>query len=301
MITVRYHIASLCAVILTLGIGIWVGLAIASPFEKQQTELMKSSVAKLDLLLQERQQDVQFLDQNRQALTVLVPHFTHGLLSGKTVVIIRTGDYPDAAQSVTDALSQTGCTLSASIAISGDFDDVTQKERTDILGPLATLSPWSDDLSDNDGLFHTLVQALKDGTANHQSFQDAIDRMSSAGLITYSGDFSQPANLVVVVGGASSNPNDPDTGDEQAREKELLDELLEEDEFKPSQVIGCEPRDVGTSSIPTYQDEGISSVDCVDEPLGGLDLVFALHGESAAYGVKSGSSLLVPASLEPEN
>ena len=301
MITLRYHIASLCAMILILGIGIWIGLSIGPPeVEKQQTDLLKASSKKLDDVLQERQLDAQMLSQNRQALAGLVPHFTHGMLFGKRVCVIRTGDYPDAAQAAIDALAPTGATVASSVTVSGQLDMTTDKQRSEMLGPLESAVP-SAAAPDNSTLIHIIVQALKLGTANHQDLQDAVDRMSSAGVISYSGDFQQPVDLVIVVGGASSDPGEMATSDEQARERMVLTELVATNEFATTAVVGCEPREVDTSSVPVFQEAGIGSVDCIDEPLGTLDIVYALHGETAAYGIKPGSSLLAPASLESEN
>jgi hypothetical protein len=302
MITVRYHIASLCAMILTLGIGIWIGLAIGSPdLQRRQTALLKDANYKLDQVLQEREEASQQLDQNRQALSELVPHFTHNLLNGKRVAIIRTGDYPDAAQSATDALAQTGATVVSSISISDEFDEATDKERSSVIGSL-NLPPTDSATTDqNNALYQIITEGLKIGTAKRQDIQDAIDRISSAGLISYSGDFQNPVDLVIVVGGSSSDPGEIDTSDEQDRERAVLDQLIMPTEFTVAQVVGCEPRQVGTSSVPVYQEEGIASVDCIDEPLGVLDMVFALHGESATYGIKPGARLLAPASLESDN
>jgi hypothetical protein len=299
MITLRYHIASLSAVLLTLGLGIWIGLAIGSPdLVRRQTALIKESNDKLDIVLSEREQDAQMLEQNRKALSGLVPHFTHGLLYGKRVAIIRTGDYPDAAQAAADALAQTGATVTTSMTISDQFDEVTVKQQKDILGPLTNPAASTDQPGDGTYLFQVLVLALKNGTANNQVVQDAVDRMSNAGLISVSGDFQQPVDLIIVVGGSASPPGELQASDDQARERTILEQMVAPSGFSTMSVVGCEPFDVGTSSIPLFQEAGIGSVDCVDEPLGILDLVYALHGETAAYGIKSSATLVAPASLE---
>jgi hypothetical protein len=297
MITVRYHIASLCAMILMLGIGISIGLILGQNIEQHQAELTKQYYQKLRDLKQAEQDESQLLNQNRQALTAVEPHLTSEMLAGKRIAIIRTGDYPEAAQDATDALALTGAIVTSSITISNEMDDVTDKQRANILGPLETLPPWSNDPGDNSGLYHTIVQALKIGTTNHQNIQDAVDRMSSSGYISYSGDFGQPVDLVIVVGGSSVQSSDPDYADEQTREKAVLDQLISEDGYSADRVVGCEPRLAVSSSIPLFQQEAIGSVDCIDEPIGALDIVYALHGESGVYGVKPGAHLLFPSSI----
>jgi hypothetical protein len=299
MITLRYHIASLVAVLLTLGLGIWIGTAIGSPgLTFAQKQLINESNVKFDQELAKREEEEKRLDQNRQALAGLVPHFTHGLLYGKRIAIVRTGDYPNAVQNASDALTESGAAVTASISVSDQFDDLTDKERRQILGLLSNSAGPPSAPGDASVLFAILVEALKDGTADHPAVQTAVDAMSDDGLITYSGDFQQPVDLIIVVGGYSAEPGELEATDDQAREEALLNLLVSPANFSPLAVVGCESSDVNTSSIPQYKDAEIGSVDCIDEPLGGLDLVYALHGEGATYGVKSGATLLAPASLE---
>jgi hypothetical protein len=301
MITLRYHTMSLIAMLLTLGLGIWIGTAIGSPgLAKEQSALLAESGSKLDAEIAEREEDARLLDENRKALAGLVPHFTRSLLYGKRVAIIRTGDYPDAAQAASDALAQSGATVESSITINTGLDELTDKERREILGSLA-LQTSDSAPGDPTALISLLVTALKNGTAQHPDIEDSIARMSESGLISYSGDFPMPVDLVVVVGGSSSPPGEIEATDDQAREKNVLNCLVSSDGFAPDEVVGCEPVDVVTSSIPLYQDISIASVDCIDEPVGSLDLVYALHGESASYGIKSGATLIAPASLETDS
>jgi hypothetical protein len=67
-------------------------------------------------------------------------------------------------------------------------------------------------------------------------------------------------------------------------------------------VVGCEPLEVAASSIPNYQKEQIATVDCIDQPLGQLDLPFALRGgvDKADYGLKNTAGRELPASMEEQ-
>jgi hypothetical protein len=297
MITVRYHIASLCAMILMLGIGISIGLILGQNIEKHQADLTKEYYHRLHDLRQEEQDDTALLSQNRQVVSALVPHFSRSLLSGKRVAIIRTGDYSDAAQNAADALSLTGAVLTSSITITSQLDDTTERQRAGILGNLTDAPSASTDSGDNSNLYHTLVEALKTGTSKHQDVQSAVDRMSSFGYISYSGNLQQPVDLIIVVGGSSLQSTDTEYTNEQAREKMTIDQLTSNGEFTDEQVVGCEPYAAVTSSIPLFQQEGISAVDCIDDPIGALDIVYALRGETGTYGLKQGNRLLLPAPL----
>jgi hypothetical protein len=65
-------------------------------------------------------------------------------------------------------------------------------------------------------------------------------------------------------------------------------------------VVGCEPFTAAASSIPLYQNYGIATIDCIERPLGRLDLPFALRGGADAvdYGLKPTASRRIPVSLE---
>ena len=60
-------------------------------------------------------------------------------------------------------------------------------------------------------------------------------------------------------------------------------------------VVGCEPFDAVQSSLSNFTGAGIGSVDCVDLPIGELDLPFALRdNDHIAYGLKSTSTRELP-------
>ena len=63
-------------------------------------------------------------------------------------------------------------------------------------------------------------------------------------------------------------------------------------------MVGSEPLDAVTSFVSTYQKYGIPTVDCMDKPLGRLDLPYALRGEAADYGFKATANRRIPISLE---
>jgi hypothetical protein len=67
-------------------------------------------------------------------------------------------------------------------------------------------------------------------------------------------------------------------------------------------VVGCEPYDAEQSSMPTYATARIPSVDCIDLPIGELDLTYALLVHDAtAYGVKTTATRLVPEAIDEQS
>ena len=49
--------------------------------------------------------------------------------------------------------------------------------------------------------------------------------------------------------------------------------------------------------MPSFQNAGIATVDCIDLPLGQLALPFALRGEKGDYGLKATAKQPLPDSL----
>lgn len=267
MLDIRTHLFYLCAIFLMMGFGILIGEAVYPNQAKAQTNTLK-------ILRQEANQALAAQGQltaTEQAIDALRPGLVHGRLMGKRVTVVLTGDYPDAAQSASDALSAAGATVSARVTLTGGWasvDPVTQ----------------ASDL-------HSLALLLTQGTATAASNRQTRDTLEAGDLILVQGDLSKSSSLFVFVGGRS----DPNADGAATLDTTLASDLSA---VNPNVVIvGCEPLDAAVSVMQAYQDAGLPTVDCVDQPLGQLDLPFALSGEPDSYGLKPTAARQVPASL----
>lgn len=297
MLDIRYHIASLTGVFLALGFGILIGSSYAGPAAlRQMRAQIEQQNQRLDNAVQLNEQDHALLKQNEDAIAALVPHLVQNQLAGKRVAIIQTGDYPDGAQDASQAITQAGGIVSSTVTLTGRLDMLSPDDRKALAAQIG-----SGDGSDS-ALLRPLALALIEGAENHAGVSAQMAALADAGVLEISGDLSAPVSKVVLVGGTATAP-DPDSDSDQppSHEEELID-LLRSTPLKEGQklpvIVGCETRDATLSSIPVYLRAGIASVDCIDEPLGALDLPFALNGEGAAFGVKPTSDRLIPQSLE---
>jgi hypothetical protein len=101
----RYHIASLSAVFLALGIGLLAGMVlIGTPF-----------VGKLDRRIEQQETMIKDLDRrargqegNEEALKVLIPRLTAGALIGREVLVVQAGDDPVAADAAAVTIEKAG-------------------------------------------------------------------------------------------------------------------------------------------------------------------------------------------------
>ncbi|HEX5322436.1 MAG TPA: copper transporter [Capsulimonadaceae bacterium] len=290
MLDIRYHIASLTAVFLALGFGILIGSSYAGPaaIRSMSVQIQRQN-ERLDNAVQLNEQDHALLKQNEDAIAALVPKIVQNQLAGKHIALVQAGDYPDAVKYASDAISQAGGTVVSTTELTGRFDMLSDTDRQRLAKALNSGS------ADDNALLRPLALSVCLGTSAHPDLESELESLEQSGAIARNGDYSGPANMVVVVGGSAAS-DAADSG--QTHEEQLIALLKEAGSGKAVALVGCEPRDAVQSSVPIYLRAGISSVDCIDQPLGALDLPFALIGESSAYGVKPTADRLIPPSLE---
>lgn len=285
MLDARYHLFYSIAIFLMLGFGILIGASYYGPVQmSQQEKAVKKLGDETNLVVQQRNQIQGRLSDDEQALASLRPALVRGKLAGKRVVLVQTGDYSDATQAANQALEDAGATVTATLVLTSRWGGLTARQRAAL--PANALDPAAQDKA----LLASLASALASGTAAVPASADAAvpSALQSAGLLTVSGDLSQPCTLFVLVGGSSADTPDP------ALDAALLAGFQA---LAPVTVVGCEPFSAASSSVPAYQSAGIATVDCVDLPLGQIALPFALRGETGDYGLKPTAKLRLPDSL----
>jgi hypothetical protein len=282
---------------LMLGCGISIGLAInASPLlSKQQTSTVRALSAKLDGMLQESDRDHALLKQQEDAMSQIVPALVAGKLSGRRVAIIRTGDYDSAVTEASDAVTAAGAQVVSTITLTGRLQLLDTSQRSAMMQEMnVTGDPGTD--AGLAALLHPVTAVLRVGDGARSDLQADIGTLTQEGIINTSGDLSMPVSEVIVVGGSSSgDPNPPEVA--------LLTDLTETGSPGALSVVGCETSDAEASSMSNFTNAGISTVDCIDLPIGALDLPYALRDREtvADYGVKSTSTRLVPTEFDASN
>ena len=281
MLDVRYHIFYLGLMFLMLGFGIFIGASIIGPAQVRQ---QAGAIANLRLtstkVAQDRDAARGRFTKDEAALAALQPALVRGKLSGKRIVVIQTGDYADAAESANKAVTDAGATVAASVVLTDRWGALAPRQRAALSG----LAPVSDPAAQDKALLAALAAALTAGAEG----DSVLESLQGQNLITKSGDLSQPCTFFVLVGGKSDDTPSP-----------ALDGLLDGFGEVTSNVtlVGCEPSGAAVSSVPSFQNAGIATVDCIDLPLGQLALPFALRGEKSDYGLKATAKQPLPDSL----
>ena len=285
-----------------LGVGIIIGLNLATPAQKQQTKALKSLQQRVEGAVQDGQEAKRRLLHVEHAVDILRSRVVPGKLAGKRVEIIICGDYPAAAHGAAAAISDAGATSVAQIDITDKLVQISPEDRVNLfvqtLQPPPASSTTPDSVSQTE-LLQPLMRALQEGTQYSLLDSAHISTLENDGYLTVTGDISQPCNLFVVIGGR--NDDGVPSADSVADSESAIVDGLTHSGLDVS-VVGCEPSDALVSSIPSFQQEQIATVDCIDQPLGQLDLPFALRGglDHSDYGVKSTAKRELPASLEEQ-
>ncbi len=288
MLDFRYHIFYLGLMFLMLGFGVFIGASLTGPaLVRRQTDAIKNLRGEANQVVQERDQTRDRVQKDEAGLNALRPALVHGLLKGRHVIVIQTGDYSDATEAASSALSDAGATVTATVVLPDKWDALSPGQRA----ALAQAGSSSLGLADlRAGMMQNLVTTLVHGTASVRGAAAVLPAMQTQGLMTLSGDIAAPCAFFVLVGGHADDGSGLDGA--------VLDGFAA---LSPKvTVAGCEPFTAAVSSIPAFQAAGISTVDCVDLPLGQIALPLVLHGDRGDFGLKPTADRTLPALPETE-
>jgi hypothetical protein len=277
----RYHIASLAAVFLALGVGILVGTAfVGTPMVSRQTRLIRH----LEAGVNDLQRQTTERQGTEEALRVVMPAIIRGKLAGKRALVVQTGAYPDAANEAADALRLAGATVER---VTLPLDTWTRPGDGD------TAPPTEEAITREARPLAILLAGAANGPLT--SYHDR-------GLLTGDSPLGGAVRYVVLVGGAASAPKsatdaDPDPAATLlARTRDAA--LARAWQEQGVAVAGVEPFDAGVSYMRTYETAGIPTVDSIDRAAGKIALPFVLLGEKGNYGLKQTADRVLPPSLD---
>jgi hypothetical protein len=260
----RYHVTTLAAIFLALGVGIMIGSSFV------QSQIVERQTARLEELGNQFNREIgplrdanssyaRFLEQTASTLT-------DNKLAGIRVALVQTGDYPETIRIVREALESAGAQVESETVIHTQI----QKPIPDAIAEIAKSLP-------GDGAPERLMSMLARGLAAAGHKED-LDALAKAGLIDMSGDYSRPVSFVVLVGGATEKEG-------SRSDKVDLPLALA---LKPliNTVIAVEPLEAEISYIETIRAAGIPTVDNADTDIGRIAVIMAIQGPAGDYGVK---------------
>lgn len=307
MISWRYHLVSIVAVFLALGLGVLAGTTVldqglVNTLRSQTTELRKD----LDDLRQtvtEQRRDLATLTAfGEQAL----PYLVSDRLFGRPVVIVTQDGVEDATLAeARRALDLSGANILTTLTVRAEMvadDPSTRAELAGIVGMPETSAP--DELAA--AAASALAQRLATAPGAAGADDDLLGDLLSAGFVTAGqpaisdaslAQIGGPGQIVVVIGGGPADVAPPPTS--------FLVPLTTSLVTLGMTTAAAEGLAAEAGFVPAVREEvdadtqPLATVDDADLPIGGAALVLGiqevvLSGTGGDYGVGDGASRLLP-------
>ncbi|WP_066637528.1 copper transporter [Desulfolucanica intricata] len=285
IIDLKYHIASLVAVFLALGIGILIGSTMlgSDTIVKTQKQMTDNLGQQLEILREENEAietRANKLEYNNNILNEyekeVLPLLVANRLSGQKVAILETHS-SGVSDNLKNIFKLAGAEVTSVTTITDGFDFSNDKK----LPASLNLTP---DL-DQDKITEILAKNVAIGILSGQN-NEIINNLIENEFIKTEGTYGQPINAIVIIGGSR---------DEHMVKLADIDLPLI-DYFKESNinVYGVETSEVEISYMKDYQKKQISTVDNIDTVPGQMALILAMQGNPGHYGIKDTAQDLLP-------
>lgn len=276
MFDFRYHALSLAAVFLALGIGIVLGVTIGDSLVSETEQSLRSTlrgdlVSARDQVEELRGQ----LAQRNEVIERSYPLLVDGRLDGDRVAIVALGSLPDdVAGPIRDAVEDAGGEVDSTSVFESPPD-----ERA--LGDAA--GGRFERLGSDEGLLRVLGERIGRSIVQGGDTANRLERRLDE---SFQGEY-EGADAVAVY----RQPSEELSDTEVALHESLIDGLIAREDIP---VVGVERTDSDPSQIRFYRDNGLSTVDNLDDAAGRIALVFALDGVRGSFGFKGSAEDPLP-------
>jgi len=278
MFDLRYHVASLAAVFLALVIGILVGVGISDRgyVDKGYRRLLEQRIGKLQSDLSDARTHADDLAAQQRATQAFVtdtyPELMANRLRGKSIALVFLGPADAHVRaSLEQALSDAGAASWVRVRALKLPLDVPQVDNT--LAGEPALARYVGD---------TRLPALGKGLAEELASGGKAPLWTALAeqiVAERAGSEKRPADGVIVVRTA---------GKQYDGTASFLSGFYQGLMAAPVPVIGVETTDASHSAVTSFQRNGISTIDDVDQEIGRFGLALLLEGAKAGhYGVKA--------------
>ncbi|MGR6836358.1 copper transporter [Syntrophomonas erecta] len=289
MIDLRYHIASIVAVFLALGVGVLIGSTIVG--DDLLVDQQKKMIDRLEeqfYVLRERENNLvaqnqyqdQIINNYENYSQALLPPLVQQRLEGYRAAVVVTGGN-DVPGGMLNAISVAGAGITSKAVVLEDTSLQDPEMKAKVISFYGLENDVTVDALREQIAASVAAVILNKGDAAVVAF------LQENGLVKFSGNNEGPINGVIVVGGATDAAMSFIT----SFDKGLITALLNEG----VKVFGVETSTVPYSYMEEYQKYGISTIDNVDMSPGQISLVYAMEGEPGNYGIKRTAKKFMPA------
>jgi hypothetical protein len=284
----RYHAISLAAVFLALVIGILAGIGISGRgfVDDAERDVFNRRIAQLEDRVTGAEERADDLERRQAAAQQFVesayPVLADRRLAGKKVAVLIVGSVDNTLEFVRRALERSDGSLLRFRAVTVPIP-TDEVERALLSGAAFGGYVGEDELGN---LGRDLGRELAAGGET-----PLWDLLTPVLVGQREGRPDTPADAVVVIRAAEP---------QQRETARFLAGLYRGLAGAGQPVVGVEPTRVLQSAIPAFQRNGLSTVDGIDTPLGGLALILLLGGaEPGDYGIRDTAEDGILPPLEP--
>lgn len=304
MIDFRYHLISIVAVFLALGVGVLMGSAfLGEPIKNSITAQIKYVKNRNEALHATNADLSRRIEENDRFAADVEPWLLNNRLIGRQAVILTfEGTSDGLVAGATQHLERAGATVVTTVTLNTKLALADATSRADLARVLRT--PSSDDADLRAQLARQMGSGLARSARGNfvvgRSKLDALlTELSDGGFVTVQKERARavpPASLFVLVGGSPDPPPFDMTGFTVALVKRLFEEP----------VLVAEPTDTQWNLVASVRSDGaartsVSTEDAMETPQGEIALVLGLlledDGVTGHYGVKAGAEDIIPKPL----
>jgi len=278
LLDMRYHVISLAAVFLALGIGILLGTTLVERGLVAELRSETESLQKTFSEVKEKNKSLNDdLDVYRGYTVESKPYMLADRLPDRAFVVL-TGMEPDedALESIHNAIASAGGNVPLTINMSG----ATVYEDPALLQGLAQAFG----LPAEAGAIRERVLAEVVEQLKNASNLDVLTMLEQVGVIQLKGVLPGPVTGVVLLGSIEK--------DDALEGTDLP--LLRAFVAAEFLVVGVSGQKAPDAALITYKKNGISTVDHVDTVPGEVALVLVLQGRSGNYGSGRSAERILP-------
>jgi hypothetical protein len=288
MIDLKYHIVSIVAIFLALGMGILIGSAIVSNdvMVVQQQKMIDSLEAQFSslrehestLLAEDVKKSKMINNYENFAQGTLAP-IVEGRLKGRNVAVVVSGTEV-IPSGLLNTLTLAGANVNSQTLVLENINMKDSKLRQKLVAYYGADANVTSDI-----LRQKVAESM--GLLVNNKADPALSKfLSENNLIKISYTNNDSVDTVILIGGSDTLGQSFPEGFDSTLIKTLLQE--------GKQVIGVESSNVKLSYMKSYQKFNISTVDNIDLSLGQISLVLAMAGEPGNYGTKSNATKFMP-------
>lgn len=280
MIDYKYHVTSLVAIFLALGVGMLIGsMALDNEFLENQQETLIDRLEgdfqqlriQNGLTRSELAAANDTVEVYKKFCSQTMPALIKDKLQNYRVVVIETNNSCDL-NDIVNPLITAGAEVEAVVSVLSDFS---------LANVSASVPPHENGEDSQEQVLDMLGEAIVFGDEN-----GLIADLAKRKLVKFSGTTGNSIDAVILAGGSQMNM------EEQVK---WLDLSLTDFFLKNNiDVIGVEPSTAAYSYMPHYQTKSMVTIDNIESIPGQVSLVYSVMGEKGNFGVKKTAKKLIP-------